>query len=745
VGSIPAITRPEDLTGVPADQERLARFDRQRMARDLYVILYTLGGGSDALNYTDNLPLGTLYSDDQLKEMAQFAVNVVDALDPDDTITEFVYDKNLGDGWDIDDYRYDDPEPPGAPDPDRGVVFGVERQTLAISEAMVLLAKRVLDTSTMAPVDHLATEYDDTKHRDFTYIELENVSPLPVDFAENNWQILVKAADVPSQTYVGERRLTLLSGVVPVGTGTSSRFTIGTAGDAANVDPMTTNPRPSYFMVAPDNNPVNLVRIAPRGTLDLDLLVPPLLTRYRVTKPVTFVGDGEVVDNTNPLSPAGIELLDLKANTTDYDALAPDTAFVEIQLRRRANLHRPEPSTYNTADMGVQHLEETKDNPWVVVDSIKVPIEIFGLADTDMAPEIQAKLETVRSQEREQPLYGLEESGAGGNPFDGGETTYNSPNFKGNSLGEANDPPNATLPFTLWQPHFDRDFASITELFTIPLWGPFGDTQDGGNDGQQTVDNLTDADLTKGLTTRRLGSKFGETSQAPLATPTLVGDDWNPNPKTPPARRQPGVGTAGYRIQHPEGADSTNADPATDPTENRWYRALSLLEVPTRLERHADSPPYTIDAGRLDTTPPLDDENLGVYRTPGKINLNTLRYPEVLAAILDDKEVFQYKDLTTAAPNKEYLSDRAEGALQRDWWQQFVVARDGSDPITGLPLPGVPSTGTSTRGYSTTAAWSIPCSERWGSTRPQWPRTIAGGCSSWERRPSTTIAASITR
>ncbi|MDB5387724.1 MAG: hypothetical protein JWM11_3370, partial [Planctomycetaceae bacterium] len=88
------------------DQEYWARVDRQRMARDIYVLLYTLGGGNDGTNYTadnsvipmTNPPVRPIYNDSQLKEMAQFAVNVVDALDRDDVISKFEYDKNLHDG-----------------------------------------------------------------------------------------------------------------------------------------------------------------------------------------------------------------------------------------------------------------------------------------------------------------------------------------------------------------------------------------------------------------------------------------------------------------------------------------------------------------------------------------------------------------------------------------------------------------------------------------------------------------------
>ncbi|MCP4509921.1 MAG: hypothetical protein GY826_26390, partial [Fuerstiella sp.] len=89
-----------------ADREFWARRDRQKLARDIYVLLYTLGGAQvdgsgNIFDYTGrNAPgdgLGTaLYTHEQLRRMAQFAVNMVDAMDTDDVVTKFEYSKNLG-------------------------------------------------------------------------------------------------------------------------------------------------------------------------------------------------------------------------------------------------------------------------------------------------------------------------------------------------------------------------------------------------------------------------------------------------------------------------------------------------------------------------------------------------------------------------------------------------------------------------------------------------------------------------
>src|SRR5262249_45646189 len=117
---------PALFAAAPQNQEYWARRDRQQMARDIYVMLYTLGGENDSSSQNNantvnfiNTPntissagppvQRRLYFDWQLKEMAQFAANYVDALDRDDVITKFEYDKDLSNGWNLDDDPYGPP------------------------------------------------------------------------------------------------------------------------------------------------------------------------------------------------------------------------------------------------------------------------------------------------------------------------------------------------------------------------------------------------------------------------------------------------------------------------------------------------------------------------------------------------------------------------------------------------------------------------------------------------------------
>ena len=98
------------------------------MARDIYVMLYTFCGGNDTVDYTTTT---TPYTAQLTREMAQFAVNLVDSLDTDNVITIFEYDTNLANGWGMGDNAYlsnDDPQVG-----ERAVVFGIERQELTFS------------------------------------------------------------------------------------------------------------------------------------------------------------------------------------------------------------------------------------------------------------------------------------------------------------------------------------------------------------------------------------------------------------------------------------------------------------------------------------------------------------------------------------------------------------------------------------------------------------------------------------
>ena len=96
---------------------------------------------------------------------------------------------------------------------------------------------------------------------------------------------------------------------------------------------------------------------------------------------------------------------------------------------------------------------------------------------------------------------------------------------------------------------------------------------------------------------------------------------------------------------------------------NHWHRLLSLAEVPTKMHEQLGS--------EFETT-----------RVPGKINLNTLRHPEVLAALFDNPFLHgEINPVTGIMP----------GIDGNNWWGDFLLSRDGEHPDfpgTGFTLPG---------------------------------------------------------
>src|SRR5690606_36743691 len=84
-----------------------------------------------------------------------------------------------------------------------------------------------------------------------------------------------------------------------------------------------------------------------------------------------------------------------------------------------------------------------------------------------------------------------------------------------------------------------------------------------------------------------------------------------------------------------------------------------------------------------------------LVRTPGKINLNTLRDEQALAALVDDLFLAKFADpngrMTTSDPGLEPLGAGSDlnpgpGNLPtyedaRNWMDELRLARDGIDPV----------------------------------------------------------------
>lgn len=675
-------TKPAEMTLSPLDigtnvhnQEYLARRDRQQLCRDIYVLLYTFcssNPGTTTNNVTNTdwttlNPSGAVRNDAngtpvpaELLEMAQFAVNLVDRMDSDDVITKFEFDTNLNNGWNLNDNPYDEnAQTRNSGESDRGVVYGVEQQYLTLHEAQVVYTRRIDDGTK----NHPATQWKDDVNRHFTYVELENVSPYSIDLSNETWQLVVKPnisiadpMDATSFLVQGkERRLTFRSTAAPtIGTGGNSKFLIGTASheditpDLPNDDPR------SHILIDPNFDPTmppdpgtpgDFTRIVPAKALGqsgtLDLLQYPGTYRINEAPGNAGYGDGPQNNSTKP----GVDLLHIQGYeiTDEIDENDDRQYEIEFVLRRRLNPNRQAPTD-------ATNQSQAADNPWITVDTLRVPMHIFQLEASDAAMEkIQRQItgkdpsvtdptqpggdydNSFKSIERREPLAGVQAPSVGGQfqfpsaaanhvhyHFVNDVAPTNPPVFdQRNSLGLTNpDRIGQTVSqYNLYQTHFDREFGSIGELLNVPLYGP--------------------TDLT---------SRFS----------------------SPPPN---------YQLNQNQLAASRFLNQAGVP--RFWYRLFEFVEVPDRSHRHYQDDPYAFSGGSP-LRPPyiIDVENDAFYRRPGRVQLNTVRYPEVLGGLLDDHEVMNNNNLLSGSG--------------RQWWVEFLRSRDGVDPVTGGYLPGLP-------------------------------------------------------
>ena len=120
------------------------------------------------------------------------------------------------------------------------------------------------------------------------------------------------------------------------------------------------------------------------------------------------------------------------------------------------------------------------------------------------------------------------------------------------------------------------------------------------------------------LTNRLNRMRFSAAQQASLV-PTAVDPDGNPDL----------IGSASAMFLQPE-YQSTAAATAPRPNDNAWYRLLTFVEVPSRVNV-------------------MLGDYFGRLRLPGKVNLNGISHPEVYAGLLDEPaeaDVSYFGDLT---------------------------------------------------------------------------------------------------
>ncbi|MCA9109924.1 MAG: hypothetical protein KDA52_08265, partial [Planctomycetaceae bacterium] len=641
-------------------QEWWARYDRQRLARDIYVMLWLLGGGvDDTLSpYTQT---AGLYSDSQIKEMAQFAVNVVDAMDRDSVITHFEYDKNLTDGWNIS----------GGNSPlhaDYATVDGVEAQQLTFSEALWIREPEITGAAMSSDNDHDATLYDDrTGDHHHLFIELRNGTPFPVRFNNDAWRIRV--AGLPSSTIL-DNTITPQRGnaLTAKFVGPGENFLIGTHDGESHVIGGVNDGqiRASTFRVDYDDDftfeTIVPYRDDPNAPSGSDL------AEAREDYPDPLV-DLDLCHSRDIMTESFAE----HGNVPGYfiDAATFTDAEMVLVLERRRTLHGEGLINYTSDPWG----------GWIEVDRMTVDRRDFLLEYDDDPADIydttdgSGLLAALLSQERPEPLFAdnaqfdTQNDAKGLRDYIGGNLLYRhtlgspdvtytnadptmQPMANSNRDHQKNSQNLATgsSVFTLWQPHFDRDFSSVMELLSVPLLSP---------------SELIYRD------------RQSMTIESGLSQPnSFVLSNSH---------------TAGIRFQNPfldlnfDGTrdEDLNGDSLFDEKDdNRWYRLLEFL---------------TTEEGGEDT---IREENNNIVRDPGRINLNTLRHESVLAAILDDPHIERFATIPFMT------TDALDNA--RNWYNELQLARDGIDPISGLSLPGVPGMPFNAQGVSPQQVGAIP-------------------------------------
>ncbi|MCX7395473.1 MAG: hypothetical protein NTW75_15265 [Planctomycetales bacterium] len=611
-----------DPTALPTvGNNPVAHYERQLMARDLYTLLYTLCQGVDT-DYRSSAP-PTLA---QVREMAQFAVNVVDALDTDDIITAFYYDPDLstaGGGWPVATNTTDPTTPTHANATE--VVYGVERQLLTFSEALAFRVGQVATDSDMTIFDDTLT--DATNGRRYVFFELQNVTPMKVPLAttasvdanSSTWRVTLQDGSNTAKS-----RVNFLSGLYNAqypstiqSDLTLPAAAVFTVGSQDGSDAIGGKYRTSDFR-ADINDPFDntFERIVPSGgtadTVGIGSRIVPIASTPQANFPTAKCDLDLVWDEAaylNLSTPAFV--LETSPTTPGSFAASLDAATTNFRLvlERRAS-----------------------DGTFTVVDQTALQTMVT-VTPPAMSTGVSAVLNGLVSQERRTPLSRKTENAA----------TAAAP--KRNSFKTANGDSTATL----WQHHNDRDFATVAELFQIPLYGP--------------------ARLTDG----RLGD-------LEFADRTILDSTVSSDPLYPAATNSNYIPTiAAARFLRPDNPDQSGLS-------NRWYRLLQFLEVPNRSHQHP-----TIATQSALTTPPsllAEPYNLpigfGWPRTHGQLNLNMIRDPKVLAALLDD-------DLLIDGATSN-LTGLDEGG--RLWWVEFLKARD-SRYVSGSGFRGDPTTGLS--------------------------------------------------
>lgn len=608
-------------------QEVWARYDRQRMARDIFMLLYTVGLEDDfSHNPADLVDDNNNLVDDRIELIAQFAVNYVDALDRDDVITRFEYDPNPGNGWNVTDTDLDTDED-GSGD-SRAFVHGIEHQALTFSEALWIVTEEQT-TGGMTPMgqDFDITLYDDEDERQYLYIELRNTSTRDIVLKDGTYRIerdddgddqaevyfeFEGNGDViePGETYL----ISTQDGTVRVsGSATmnaneirSSDFYLDHDGDDTNWElaiPYQVDSMGDPTQMADEND-------YPDPLCDLDLAWPDAshTDRFNLTN---------IDPNIRPGYMVGLNPAQMAATNPDY---------FNLILKRRRNLDA----------------EGLGESEWVEVDRFTVQQKLFD-PSSDNEAGANDGLNDIPSDERYEPLDPKqEEYTASAMPAPLDSELQHSMSVMPASRDRANQRwlryedmaigiSEGFKPYSLWQAHFDRDFISRMELLSVPIIAPeyFIADEENRSDGSGS---LPEGGLDTGIQKRN-----------------------GPRPED----------LAAWMFLNPKGND--------DGVPNLWYRMLEFVTV-----------------GSSNNQGIYDDFGL-VRHDHAKVNLNTLRHAQTLAGIIDDDFQFNADTSSQSQFEATMLRDEYNGGWRNWWDEMRLVRDGEDAGSANTPeLPGTP-------------------------------------------------------
>lgn len=144
------LNRPFHTTEHSEPNDATGNIERQTFAKHLYTLLYAIAGNGAAI------------SANEAKELAQWAVNIVDFRDSDSVMTGFEFDTDLTDGWNV------DGDLSTTEDSDRDIVWGCERPEVLMSETVCWHDRRTDDLNAGTGNETtLVTDTDNERDNDF--------------------------------------------------------------------------------------------------------------------------------------------------------------------------------------------------------------------------------------------------------------------------------------------------------------------------------------------------------------------------------------------------------------------------------------------------------------------------------------------------------------------------------------------------------------------------------------------------